>query len=50
MVKTITDLLTTVFLIALAAFLVKNASGTASIARTATNGISGVVKAVTFQN
>jgi len=49
MVKTITDLLTTIFLIALAAFLVKNAAGTANIAKTFTTGVSGVVKAVTFQ-
>lgn len=49
MVKTITDLLTTIFMIALAAFLVRNASGTAKIAQSGTGFVTGVVKAVTFQ-
>jgi len=49
MVKTIVDLLSTIFLIALAAFLVKNASGTSSVIKSSTSGIGSVVKAVTFQ-
>jgi hypothetical protein len=49
MVKTVVDLFTTIFLIALAAFLVKNASGTAAVGSSVTNFVTGTVKAVTFQ-
>jgi hypothetical protein len=49
MVKTITDLFTTIFLIALAAFLVRNATGTAKVGGAVTNFVTGTVKAVTFQ-
>jgi hypothetical protein len=48
-VKTITDLFTTIFLIALAAFLVRNASGTAKIAGTGTDFVTSTIKAFTFQ-
>jgi len=49
MVKTITDLLVTIFGIALAAFLVKNAAGTSTIVKTGTGGLRDVIRAVTFQ-
>lgn len=49
MVKDITDILTTVFLIALAAFLVKNASGTARVTNAFGNLVTGTIKATTFQ-
>lgn len=49
MVRTVTDLLTTIFMIALAAFLVRNAAGTARVVRAGTGGLVGTIKAVTFQ-
>lgn len=49
MVKTVTDLITTVFFVALAAFLIKNSKGTSTVIRSATGGLVSTVKAVTFQ-
>ncbi len=49
MVKTWTDLITTIFFVALAAFLVKNASGTSSVIKAGTGGLVSTLKAVTFQ-
>lgn len=49
MLKTATDLAATIFLIALAAFLVRNASGTAQLAGAGTNFITQTIKAFTFQ-
>lgn len=49
MVRTVTDLLTTIFFIALAAFLVRNAAGTARVINAGTSGLAGTIKAVTFQ-
>jgi hypothetical protein len=50
MVRQITDLLTTIFLIALAAFLVRNAEGTAKIAKTGTSFVGDTIRAFTFQS
>lgn len=49
MLKSATDLLATIFFIALAAFLVRNAKGTAAVAQSGTGFVTGVVKAITFQ-
>jgi len=49
MVRTVTDLLTTVFLIAFAAFLVKNAKGGAQLANAGTNFVTKTIQAFTFQ-
>lgn len=50
MVKSIVDVLTIIFGIALAAFLIKNAKNTATVAGAGTSGITSIVKAITFQN
>ena len=49
MIKTVTDILTTIFFIALATFLVKNYKGTVAVAGAGTSGLVSTIKAVTFQ-
>jgi len=49
MIRTATDLITTVFLIALAAFLIRNSKGTAAVIKAGTGGLVSTIKAVTFQ-
>lgn len=49
MVKTITDLFVTIFMIALAAFLVRNAAGTSQILKTGSGFVGDTIKAFTFQ-
>lgn len=49
MVKTITDVITTIFFITLAAFLVRNAAGTAKVAQSFGSVLTGTLKAATFQ-
>lgn len=49
MVKTVTDLLTTIFFVALAAFLVRNGNKTAGVIKASTGGLVSTIKAVTFQ-
>lgn len=49
MVKTVTDLITTIFFVALAAFLIRNSKGTSSVIKASTGGLVSTIKAVTFQ-
>lgn len=46
MFKTATDLLVTIFVIGLAAFLVRNYQGTAAIAQTGTGFVTGTLGAL----
>lgn len=49
MLKTAADVFTTILLIALAAFLVKNSKGTSGVVQAIGGFVSGTVKAVTLQ-